>query len=44
MDVLADKLVPWEPMNHEQRLALLAKRTGVETYSLGSRQATHARV
>ena len=29
MDVLAEKLVPWEPMNHEQRLALLAKRTGV---------------
>jgi fatty acid desaturase len=28
MDVLAEKLVPWEPMNHEQRLALLAKRTG----------------
>jgi fatty acid desaturase len=27
MDVLADKLVPWEPMNHEQRLAFLAKRT-----------------
>jgi fatty acid desaturase len=27
MDVLADKLVPWEPMNHAQRLALLAKRT-----------------
>jgi fatty acid desaturase len=34
MDVLAEKLVPWEPMNHEQRLALLAKRTGVGTYSL----------
>jgi fatty acid desaturase len=29
MDVLAQKLVPWEPMNHEQRVALLAKRTGV---------------
>jgi len=28
IDVLAEKLVPWEPMNHEQRLALLAKRTG----------------
>jgi fatty acid desaturase len=28
MDVLAEKLVAWEPMNHEQRLALLAKRTG----------------
>jgi fatty acid desaturase len=27
MDVLADKLVPWEPMNHEQKLALLEKRT-----------------
>jgi len=31
MDVLAEKLVPWEPMNHEQRLALLAKRTAVPT-------------
>jgi fatty acid desaturase len=27
MDVLAEKLVPWEPMNHEERLVLLAKRT-----------------
>jgi hypothetical protein len=27
MDVLAEKLVPWEPMNHEERMALLAKRT-----------------
>jgi fatty acid desaturase len=27
MDVLAEKLVPWEPMNHEEKLALLAKRT-----------------
>ena len=27
MDVLAEKLVPWEPMNHEQRLALLVSRT-----------------
>jgi len=27
MDVLAEKLIPWEPMNREQRLALLAKRT-----------------
>jgi fatty acid desaturase len=27
MDVLAEKLVPWEPMNREQRVALLAKRT-----------------
>jgi len=31
MDVLAEKLVPWEPMNHVQRLALLAKRTGLKT-------------
>src|SRR5690242_302360 len=29
MDVLAKKLVPWEPMNQEQRLALLEKRTTV---------------
>ena len=29
MDVLAEKLVPWEPMNHEQRVALLAKRTSL---------------
>ena len=34
MDVLAEKLVAWEPMNHEQRLALLAKRTAVRTYPL----------
>jgi fatty acid desaturase len=27
MDVLAEKLVPWEPMNHDQRLALLEERT-----------------
>jgi len=27
MDVLAEKLVPWEPINHEERLALLEKRT-----------------
>ena len=33
MDVLAEKLVPWEPMSHEQRLSLLARRTGVGTYS-----------
>ena len=29
MDVLAEKLVPWCPMNDEQRLALLANRTSV---------------
>jgi len=27
MNVLAEKLVPWEPMDREQRLALLEKRT-----------------
>ena len=27
MNVLAEKLIPWEPMNHEEKLALLAKRT-----------------
>jgi fatty acid desaturase len=31
MDVLAEKLVPWEPMNHQQRVALLAKRTSLKT-------------
>jgi fatty acid desaturase len=31
MHVLAEKLVPWEPMNHEQKLALLAKRTSLRT-------------
>jgi len=31
MNVLAEKLVPWEPMNHEQRLALLSKRTSLRT-------------
>jgi len=31
MDVLAEKLVPWDPMNHEQRLALLSKRTSLRT-------------
>lgn len=27
MDVLAEKLVPWEPMDHPQKVALLRKRT-----------------
>ena len=27
LDVLAEKLVPWAPMNHEEKLALLANRT-----------------
>jgi len=27
MDVLAERLIPWEPMTHEQKLALLASRT-----------------
>jgi fatty acid desaturase len=31
MDVLAEKLVPWEPMTQEQRLELLAKRTCLRT-------------
>ena len=31
MDVLADRLVPWEPMNREQKLALLTTRTGMRT-------------
>ena len=31
MDVLAEKLVPWEPMAHDQRLALLTKRTSLKT-------------
>lgn len=33
MDVLAEKLVPWTPMNHEQKLALLATRAGLRTQS-----------
>ena len=31
MDVLAEKLVPWEPMEHGERLALLAKRTNYDS-------------
>ena len=31
MDVLAEKLVPWEPMNPEEKLALLVKRTSLRT-------------
>jgi fatty acid desaturase len=31
MDVLAEKLIPWQPMNHEERLALLEKRTSLRT-------------
>lgn len=31
MDVLAEKLVPWEPLSHEEKLALLAKRTSLRT-------------
>jgi fatty acid desaturase len=30
MDALADKLVPWEPMDHHQKLALLTKRTSLK--------------
>ena len=36
MDVLAEKLVPWEPMNQQERLALLAKRTGVGAIAEGT--------
>lgn len=31
MNVLAEKLVPWEPMSHEERMALLTKRTSLRT-------------
>jgi fatty acid desaturase len=31
MDVLAEKLVPWEPMDHAERVALLARRTSLRT-------------
>jgi hypothetical protein len=31
MNVLAEKLIPWEPMNHDERLALLTKRTSLRT-------------
>jgi hypothetical protein len=31
MDVLAEKLIPWEPMSHEQKLALLTRRTSLRT-------------
>ena len=31
MDVLAEKLIPWEPMSQEQKLALLASRTRLGT-------------
>ena len=45
MDVLAEKLVPWEPLNHEQRLALLAKRTkpakGVRPWQEPTHQAIY---
>jgi hypothetical protein len=27
MDILADRLVTWEPMSRDQKIALLAKRT-----------------
>jgi fatty acid desaturase len=32
MDVLAEKLIPWEPMDHSQKLALLVNRTRVGAY------------
>jgi fatty acid desaturase len=39
MDVLAEKLVPWQPMKHEQKLELLAKRTKLGTNSEHARPA-----
>ena len=36
MDVLAEKLVPWTPMNHEEKLALLAGRTKPAGVALNS--------
>jgi hypothetical protein len=30
MDVLAEKLVPWEPMDQQQKIILLTKRTSVK--------------
>jgi fatty acid desaturase len=33
LDVLAEKLVTWEPMRHEEKVALLAKRTKPATVS-----------
>jgi hypothetical protein len=33
LDVLAEKLVTWEPMHHEEKVALLAKRTKPATVS-----------
>jgi fatty acid desaturase len=35
MDVLAEKLIPWEPMNHEQKVALLVKRTKYAARRIG---------
>ena len=31
LDVLAEKLLPWEPMTHQQKRALLTKRTSLRT-------------
>jgi hypothetical protein len=36
-ELLAEKLVTWEPMSREQKLALLAKRTTLATVRLNSR-------
>jgi fatty acid desaturase len=45
MDVLAEKLVPWAPMNHEQRLALLANRTKpvVAVFGLGRHEKAYGK-
>src|SRR5579863_2830483 len=42
MDVLAEKLVPWAPMNHEEKLALLASRTKPATAVLNSENLNQA--
>jgi Fatty acid desaturase len=39
MDVLAEKLIPWQPMNHQQKLELLAKRTKLGLNSAHTRPA-----
>jgi hypothetical protein len=31
MDVLAEKLLPWERMDYKQRLAVLKKRTSTDS-------------
>ncbi len=42
MDVLAEKLVPWTPMSHEEKLALLAGRTKPAGVALNSESLERA--